>query len=438
MSRLKHVLPLAAVLLAASGAWACSTPVFRYAMYNWPVSAYRVFSFHEGPQAKPDQEIDRLAKEAGRQTPPLNLVLVPVDVGQKDQFDKLPAVVRKVWEGRPAGVKSLQAVFNPLGQLVYSGTLKPADVKAMIQSPARKRMTKLLHEGNAGVFVLLAGPKADANRQAELTIDELLRRVEAGEVALPTMDGPAYPAPPERAGNDSPADDPPRAGPPALKVGRLTLSRADPAETWLVRSLTAVEDDLGQLADQPMIFAVYGRARVMPPFVGKGITADNLAEAVAFLGGACSCVIKDENPGVDLLVAWDWDATAEALAMAEEEQAVGGLGYSESPAPEAKKSDRKPDNPATKPAASAAEATNVAKPQAKAGAKAAVKADAKAAEANTPTQPAPEPVAAAVVAGEPERYTRRQLRTSLYVVGMGAVVVFALGMLWVRRSRMAE
>jgi hypothetical protein len=47
---------------------------------------------------------------------------------------------------------------------------------------------------------------------------------------------------------------------------------------------------------------------VLYALVGAGITADNIREAGAFLVGACSCEVKRQNPGTDLLMAVDWDA----------------------------------------------------------------------------------------------------------------------------------
>jgi len=107
-------------------------------------------------------------------------------------------------------------------------------------------------------------------------------------------------------------------------VALLTVSRTDPAEKWLVRSLLAVEPDLEKLTAEPMVFGVYGRGRAMPPCVGKGITTENLIDCLMFLSGPCSCMIKDENPGADLLMRWDWEATAEAMAAEEEQQMNAG------------------------------------------------------------------------------------------------------------------
>ena len=43
------------------------------------------------------------------------------------------------------------------------------------------------------------------------------------------------------------------------------------------------------------------------PLIGAGVTAENIHDSAAFLVGACSCEVKEQNPGFDLLLAADWD-----------------------------------------------------------------------------------------------------------------------------------
>jgi hypothetical protein len=122
-----------------------------------------------------------------------------------------------------------------------------------------------------------------------------------------------------------------------IKLGLLEVSRSNPAERWLIRAMMTVEPDLAGLVDQPMVFAVYGRARILEPYVGKGITVDNLAQLVEFVTGACSCQVKDANPGVDLLTTWNWDATAEQLVAKDSplDHAAGGYAEVETKTPSA-------------------------------------------------------------------------------------------------------
>ena len=46
-----------------SPARACNTPVFRYAMYNWPAAPYYVFYFHHGGPAEEDAEVNKKIEE---------------------------------------------------------------------------------------------------------------------------------------------------------------------------------------------------------------------------------------------------------------------------------------------------------------------------------------------------------------------------------------
>ena len=48
----------------------------------------------------------------------------------------------------------------------------------------------------------------------------------------------------------------------------------------------------------------------MPALVGAGITAENIKDAAAFLAGPCSCEVKRDNPGVDLLLTAEWGRAA--------------------------------------------------------------------------------------------------------------------------------
>jgi hypothetical protein len=74
--------------------------------------------------------------------------------------------------------------------------------------------------------------------------------------------------------------------------------------------LLGSEADLGEYSNEPVIFPVFGRGRALYALIGEGINTDNIRETVAFLVGPCGCEIKMMNPGVDLLMAANWDAAA--------------------------------------------------------------------------------------------------------------------------------
>jgi hypothetical protein len=96
----------------------------------------------------------------------------------------------------------------------------------------------------------------------------------------------------------------------SLKIAFSTvrLARTDQAERVFVSMLLETEPDLRTYHDEPMVFPVFGRGRVLYALVGEGINRENISEAAQYLVGACSCLVKAENPGLDLLMLADWDA----------------------------------------------------------------------------------------------------------------------------------
>jgi hypothetical protein len=58
---------------------------------------------------------------------------------------------------------------------------------------------------------------------------------------------------------------------------------------------------------EPTVFAIFGRGRVLGALAGKEIEADSIAGGCEFLTGDCSCMVKDNRPGTDLLMAVNWD-----------------------------------------------------------------------------------------------------------------------------------
>jgi len=292
--------------LAAGLALACDTPVYRYAMYRWEPAPYEVYFFHDKPMDDQAAKVKKLVEAAAQsETKPANLFFVPVSLSADPELKKIPPDVRKVWQDQKEPQLPSYMVVTPHGQKLYQGGLDEKLLKAMLDSPARTEIGKQLAEGKAGMLILLAGSDAAANAAAEKEAKVLIADVAGGKVELYLP-----------AGMSEMPEDGQQAAAPRLEFGLVKVARGDATEKWLVDMLLSLESDLTspEFAAQPMIFAVFGRGRALPPFVGKGITRDNLLECVYFLTGACSCTVKDQNPGMDLLFATDWWSVAEKLA----------------------------------------------------------------------------------------------------------------------------
>lgn len=335
-----------AVLSALAGsAAACDTPVYRYAMYRWEPAPYEVYHFHHGEMDKRFADAKaKLAAARDDKAAPANVAVYPVNLDEDKELKTVPRDVRRIWQAKEqAGVQTpATVVVNPLGFEVHTGGITAADVAALANSPARKQIGGLLSQGHAGVYVLVLGKDEQLNKTAAAAVDKLIADVNSGKLSLYAGPDPYDPfnakvkvpqqglkqdapqedvesdgkqnAKPADAKKDGDADSeqPAEAKKPPHSVACLKFARDDlqAKDPWLYRELMAVENDLHEFQDEPMLFVVYGRGRALPPYIGKGIDYDNLVEITEFITGACSCTVKDQNPGVDLLMAFDWESAA--------------------------------------------------------------------------------------------------------------------------------
>lgn len=260
--------------LAAATAWACQVPVFRYALERWEPGLY----------------LARVPEGAKLETG-----TVPVNVEDKPTAD-----VTELQLFYPGGLR--QASDKP----IWSAPMTEANVRRMIDSPARQELQKRLLTGESAIWVLLESGDKEKNDAAAKLLEEALR---AAEEKLELPDGVITQ---EEASNPNATRHKENADvlqsdlPLKIAFSTLRLSRNDEAEAAFLAMLTHIEPDLQEIDDEPMVFPIFGRGRALEPLIGRGIHADNVLEAAAYLCGACSCEIKEQNPGIDLLMAADW------------------------------------------------------------------------------------------------------------------------------------
>jgi hypothetical protein len=292
-SRLTTAALLAAsLLLTTPPAAGCNIPVFRYALDHWAADPYRLTLFHRGPlDAAARAALDELEMQAAADFPAVALDTV--------DLDEAPDGARGV-PLPPAGAALPYLVVRYPGAsridaVVWAGPLAELPPATLLDSPARREIARRIRGGEAAVWVLLAGGDEAKDAAAEALLRAELGRLEKG-LKLPRR---------TTAPEDQLVDE---AGRPLrLAFSVLRVDRSDSAEQLLVRMLLNTEDDLPARSD-PMVFAVFGRGRVLPALVGAGITPGNVEETADFLVGPCSCQVKRDNPGVDLLMVVDWGA----------------------------------------------------------------------------------------------------------------------------------
>jgi hypothetical protein len=310
--------------LIGSAASACSVPVFRYALEHWRPDAYGVIVFHRGELSETQREqLARLQADGGAPQP-ANLVVQTVDLDQEAD-----EALTALWEEQNTDRLPWMLVSAPprQGSLspVWTGEFNVEHVSRVIESPIRQQLKSRLLGGESVVWLFLdSGDKPADDAAYELLQKEAARLEQTLE--LPVI---------EEADLSELSLDPEAL---QLKMSTLRVSRDDSAEQFLVAMLLRVEPDLMSepYVSQPMAFPVFGRGRALYTLVGAGIAPDTIEEAGRFLTGACQCTVKAQNPGVDLLLAVDWDALViPALPYDETPPTLLGLaGFSDLPAPQ--------------------------------------------------------------------------------------------------------
>jgi hypothetical protein len=281
---------------------ACSTPVFRYAMERWPADYYEGIVIHKGPLADDDPAV-MLLQTGNAEF--LNLRVSPVDLASSETGDLSGLLGGPVPETLPALI-----LWYPLckGRAApfWTGRFTPATIEALIQSPKRQELARRLIDGQTAVWIFIESGNADKDKATMQLINQEFDAAtkelkEMASALAEQLQIPEF----------------------SYEFSILPVSRSDPKEKMLLEMLLKSEPDLDEYSDEPIVFPIFGRGRALFALVGEGINSDNLREAIAFITGPCGCEIKTINPGVDLLIAENWDAAAmqfyqEFYEMAEE------------------------------------------------------------------------------------------------------------------------
>jgi hypothetical protein len=96
-----------------------------------------------------------------------------------------------------------------------------------------------------------------------------------------------------------------------MDFSTLRLSRDAAQEHAFVQMLLGTESDLDEVT-APIVFPVFGQGRALYALVGDGIKDETIEKSATFLIGKCSCEVKEQNPGMDLLLAADWKQIVES------------------------------------------------------------------------------------------------------------------------------
>jgi hypothetical protein len=285
---------------------ACQVPVFRYALERWSADKYELAVFSNG-QLTEAQKL--LIDEVGED---VNLELAVIDIGKMTESDHARYGDVNVKEGTivghlyyPWSVGKGNPSLNTEDPL-WKGNLTKESLSRILNSPVRKAILEKIISGESAVWVLIETGNEVKDKEAETKLWKYLNEV-SKLIEIP--DGVVGPGELDRvATGEVDVEDVLRSTIP-LKISFdvIRINRDDPEEKIFLKMLTSfVPQLLEQSPDDPLIFPVFGRGRTLEGLPSSIMSQRLMMEACSYLCGACSCEVKRENPGIDLVMNTDW------------------------------------------------------------------------------------------------------------------------------------
>jgi hypothetical protein len=240
------------LILAAFLSLACTTKVSEWVLLNGIPTDYALIYFHKDQISEADKQQNAKIEEGIK--------------GANIQFRSM--------------VKN--DITSPFYGLYYKKRLfskyeDPGRVADLATSPLREKISKELMEGKLCVMLYLkTGDPEKDNSRIQITKQAL------------------------------------ESSPFGKIITFIELNRNDKNENHFISMLLNVESDLNSI-NEPMLFGIFGRFRALEPLVYKGITEENIKLMINFLTADCSCLIKDNLPGTDILCTNNWENPATAL-----------------------------------------------------------------------------------------------------------------------------
>ncbi|MFW6303755.1 MAG: hypothetical protein ACOC2L_03965 [Candidatus Sumerlaeota bacterium] len=271
------------VLLAGGNAVACTTPVFQYAMQRWDPNEY----FLQVPRQTQDGE-------------PWGENLKAISKPQGEAYTNLVVELADKDDPTTKVLNLYQYDYYGDAVKVWSSPATPEALSKVSDSPVRSRIAKDLTNGKAAVFILLLSgdEKRDAKVRTILntSLPKLAKELQETTAEMPDAEAalmdPLFAAPED---------------PVVLRFSIVELRRDDAQEEALVAMLRQLGPEYID-GDEPVVVPVFGQGRALAVLPEEYITEEYLREIGLFITGPCSCVVKDQNPGFDLLMTADWDS----------------------------------------------------------------------------------------------------------------------------------
>jgi hypothetical protein len=277
-----------------SAACACNIPVFRYALERWRPDQCEVVVFHRTAlTAEQNNLLEKLTDTTTAKNGHSSAKVVRSDLSQST------ALHRELWsevesETRAALPYVVVRATISHGKVVngWHGPIEAIGHSGVLNSPARKKLGRRLLAGHSIVWLMIGSSDEKRNVAARKMLTDNFDSL-AGKIELPE-------------GIGLPGSELYSEVPLLLKFSMLEIERSDQKEEFLVKLLSGFQR-AAVAEGEPLIIPVFGRGRALEVIPAGDLSVRLMEDLTVFLSGACSCQVKEQNPGFDLLLSVDWD-----------------------------------------------------------------------------------------------------------------------------------
>jgi hypothetical protein len=272
---------------------ACNIPVFRYALERWKPDASEVVVFHNGTLST--EEFEQIKSLTAPTHQHVNANVVQVDLASAIHSEHTDLWTELKQSSRATLPHVLVRTKLGQGRFInhWHGSLASACEVGLYLSPAREEIRDRILAGHSVVWLLVASQDAEKTQAAkqltEGTFESLSKNV-------PLPEGIGLP------GSELYSE-----VPLVLKFSLLQIDPKDPKEAFLVRLLTGFRSQAFE-GGEPLLVPVFGRGRALEVIPASDLNAKLIEDLTLYLSGACSCQVKEQNPGFDLLIDTDWES----------------------------------------------------------------------------------------------------------------------------------
>ncbi|MBL8818405.1 MAG: hypothetical protein JNL58_20425 [Planctomyces sp.] len=300
-----------AMVVSANVADGCNIPVFRFALERWQSDPSEVIVFHRGAlTGNALMRVQELEQACGASSH-ANLQLIRIDLQGEKPEGETSLEYRALWKQIERDQNASQRILKDqsLGSNEpwvvirsrfgkdrilphWQGPLNQLNAGELMDSPVRRELAKRLLSGDAVVWLVLKS--SDAKKAASVS-DMLSKQLASLPRKLELPDGVGLP------GSELYSE-----VPLFLKFSVLEIDSSDPREAFLVSMLQSLNPQAVS-AGESLVAPVFGRGRALEVIPAGDLTEVLVEDLTRFLSSACSCQVKEQNPGFDLVMSVNWN-----------------------------------------------------------------------------------------------------------------------------------